>query len=565
MSFFKIEGSTKIIWPKQPMHIQKIKKSATAIYKAYKYDFLFLYSFPLIIGVTAYFTNTPIKLSHALIKTLPVVIVLIAPAVFLGKLKKIWYLLFYVISTPAFIITMMCMLMLHTFPTIDTFIPIIETNVDEAFSFVINYFDFTNYLITFFAATLPILFYRRIGLKKCSNLEHAAVFIIVMCIYCTAPKNQRLKSKFHYITNLSNCYKNYNIENLKLNKTIINSNLPISSNFSGQQLLVIAIGESLSKHHMGVYGYPRKTTPHISKDLSKQKALLFTDVISGHAYTIASVKKALTFESHENENLSGNIIDILNKAGFTTYWISSQPALNKWSTPVTKIARYANHQWFSTINKIEYINKSNIDYDEILAEKLKDVLKENNAKKAVFVHLTGSHYTYKNRYPDVFDKYKNTPPELSEVYKSASNFKKNTIYNKTNHYDNSVIYNDFVINKMLKLTKNQNIKDSIFLYFSDHGEDVYRKSEFSGHAESSATKYMFEIPFIIWPSQAAKKRKEMLKNKHILNRPYQTDNLIHTLLDMADVSHPYFDSTKSIISDSFITGNRIMAGKSYDH
>ena len=36
-----------------------------------------------------------------------------------------------------------------------------------------------------------------------------------------------------------------------------------------------------------------------------------------------------------------------------------------------------------------------------------------------------------------------------------------------------------------------------------------------------------------------------------LNDPYMTDDLIHTILDIADIKTPEFDETRSIINEKF--------------
>ena len=41
-----------------------------------------------------------------------------------------------------------------------------------------------------------------------------------------------------------------------------------------------------------------------------------------------------------------------------------------------------------------------------------------------------------NRYPDTFDKFNDQP---------KTNFKSKQSFNKINHYDNAVLYNDFLI------------------------------------------------------------------------------------------------------------------------
>ena len=67
-----------------------------------------------------------------------------------------------------------------------------------------------------------------------------------------------------------------------------------------------------------------------------------------------------------------------------------------------------------------------------------------------------------------------------------------------NCYDNSVLYNDFVIASLLKTLRSKNGISSL-IYLSDHPEDVF--SEF-GHNSDKFTFPMTQIPLLMWFSEA---------------------------------------------------------------
>ena len=111
-------------------------------------------------------------------------------------------------------------------------------------------------------------------------------------------------------------------------------------------------------------------------------------------------------------------------------------------------------------------------------------------------------------------------------------------------------------------------KDAIVIFLSDHGEEVYDTPTrpFQGHYEDGATAPMVEIPFVVWTSQRFRSLRpqmytDMYKNK---DKPYMTDDLIHSLLDIMHVSTQDVDLTRSIFNPSYNHyRKRITAGVLY--
>ena len=77
----------------------------------------------------------------------------------------------------------------------------------------------------------------------------------------------------------------------------------------------------------------------------------------------------------------------------------------------------------------------------------------------------------KNRYPKAFNYFIDTP---------KSNFISDNNNAKINHYDNAILYNDFLISQVIKKVDSLN-KKSFVLYFSDHGEEMFDDLNMAGH------------------------------------------------------------------------------------
>jgi len=71
-------------------------------------------------------------------------------------------------------------------------------------------------------------------------------------------------------------------------------------NSEDKQIYVMVIGESTTRRHLGIYGYPRETTPHFKR--KQNELLIYSDVVSTSATTIQSLKKALTLNNFKTQN-----------------------------------------------------------------------------------------------------------------------------------------------------------------------------------------------------------------------------------------------------------------------
>lgn len=77
---------------------------------------------------------------------------------------------------------------------------------------------------------------------------------------------------------------------------------------------------------------------------------------------------------------------------------------------------------------------------------------------------------------------------------------------------------------------------------------------------------MFEIPFLIWLSPAYKQNRPEFAEalQSYTSRPWQADDLIYPVLDLAGVRFDGFKEEKNILSPNFIQERRPMGDKDYD-
>lgn len=296
---------------------------------------------------------------------------------------------------------------------------------------------------------------------------------------------------------------------------------------SSDGTFVLVIGESLSRTHMGVYGYSKETTPWQSSIKNNSNVVFYENAYSCHTHTIPVLTYALTTKNqYNNTSLKDalSIIDVAKYIGdFSTYWISNQGKYGIYDTPVSAIASSVDNEFFTDNN---HEDTSSSRFDEILVDKLKS-LDLSSKKNLIVIHLMGSHCAYSVRYPHQFNKYSSESEDI-------------------NAYNNSVYYNDYVLRKIYETVKNMpNFKAMV--YFSDHGEDVIRNL---GHNSGSFTWDMARIPFwTIFSDSYIKEHNDRYKSyKEHSKRAFTNDLIYDYILGLMEITDSSLYSSKNDIS-----------------
>lgn len=320
-----------------------------------------------------------------------------------------------------------------------------------------------------------------------------------------------------------------------------------AENAQGETYVVI-IGESLNKQHMSIYGYPRQTTPEQQKILDSEGSILFEAAYSNHTHTVPTLQYALTEANQINQKKiynSVSLIDIFKKVGFETYWLSNQALYGAWDTPLSIIATDADN--VIALNKNYGRSSRTQQYDAALIDKLKLVLKEKkNKNKVIFVHLMGNHGSYEERYPEEYSRYSGSLPASLFGAKSATWKHKNI-----NRYDNSVLYNDYVVSSLYKIIKKQSQNaPAVCMYLSDHADDVFKNRR---HDSGRFTYEMTQIPYWIWCSPAYREAysdtfEHLQRHKFTL---FSNDFLYDTLLGITHVTTDKYNKHADLTSSTY--------------
>ncbi len=337
------------------------------------------------------------------------------------------------------------------------------------------------------------------------------------------------------------------------------ADVTITENGSEVPYVVFILGESTTRDRMHLYGYPLDNTPNLDELAAKGDIAVYRDAIAPASATVAVLRRLFTFSDLEAEQpwyTYNNLIDVMKAAGYRTYWLSNQESSGIWGNVAQLFARRADVTRFAQLRESHEDNGS---LDEMLFPLVDEALENPAEKNFYVVHLMGTHGQYYMRYPYLFSKF--TPADVPAPQDALPDDRRLEVA----QYANAIYYNDFVVSSIMGKFQD---KEAIVIYLPDHGEDLYDNgSSFAGHVEENPTRPTCDVPLIFWASPAyrAHHPEKWQVICAAVNRPYMTDDMIHTLLDLLDIRTPEYNPAKSVINAAFDAArHRVVHGKDYD-
>lgn len=337
------------------------------------------------------------------------------------------------------------------------------------------------------------------------------------------------------------------------------ADVELTANNSDVPYVVFILGESTSRARMHLYGYPLENTPNLDELAAKGEIAVYQDAITPATATVAALRRLLTFADNESQKPwyeHNNIMDVMHAAGYRTYWLSNQESSGIWGNVAQLFASRADESHFTQPRES---HEENGNLDERLFPMVDEMLARPAAKNFYVIHLMGGHGLYYLRYPYLFTKF--MPEDVPAPQDTLPDDERLEVA----QYENALYYNDFIVSSLMGKFAD---KEALVIYLPDHGEDLYDNGRhFSGHVEEHPTKATCEVPLIFWASPAyrAHHPEKWQAICAAVNRPYMTDDIIHTLLDVLDIHTVEYDATKSVVNPAFdASRRRIVYGQDYD-
>lgn len=508
---------------------------------------VFLLCLPVVVTVACLFFFFGIAINTAKIfhgEMLTIIICTVLALIFSRRGILLGFLFVSLIS----FVELMYVFMYKTPISPSAFYNIFETNPLEAKGYLASYLFNLPSLIYIVITALVCMLILKVTAK--ANRKRINLYLIVLStvliLPLALPNACKKVAPNNLIFKIANGCAEYKLLYAKVNEF---SNKPLdeiepiifSQPQPDDQLHVFIIGESADRDHMGIYGYDRNNTP-IMQEMADE-LFLFSDVISVHNNTIPNMEKMLTFANYQDdENFleKGSLIHYLRKAGYQTHWISNQNPMGIYDTMTTVIAK--------TCDSVSFVNHSKssnmISLDDKILPVFQEAISQGDSSKFVFIHIMGSHAPFRLRYPDEYDRFKGNTDGKTE--------KQSKIINE---YNNSILYSDHIVTQIIKMTKETDRYASV-LYISDHGLELYDKSNYFGHSYRAG----LEMPFVLWVSDEYKNSNstKVANFNSYIDRKYSSEYLFFSICDLLNMRFDSFQPQRSIFSKSFKMKKRFV-------
>ena len=409
---------------------------------------------------------------------------------------------------------------------VDMFLNLVTTNPGEAFELLDN---LVPAVAGVFILYLPLLviaamqwtrgikaekeFCARWRRRSMCGIVVSAVFTAV-CYFCY-PKGNESKGKFEYRVE-DNMYpvnvfynlglavhESYLSAHYKENVAGFRFNARSTHDKEAKEIYVLVVGETARSRNFQLYGYNRPTNPELSKE---QGLLVFRDVRSQSNTTHKSVPMLLTAataEDHDRLYHEKGIIAAFREAGFYTVFFSNQQPNHSY---IDFLGEEANEHVFireaksllakegkdeKTKDGKGRKSKEVVFSDEQLLPYFEKALRGGHKKLLVVLHMYGSHFNYRDRYPQSRARFlPDTPTEAKAENRSQL----------LNAYDNTILQTDYILATIIRRLRREHCSSAL-LYTSDHGENIFDDSRrLFLHASPRPSQYDTDVPLLVWTS-----------------------------------------------------------------
>ena len=409
---------------------------------------------------------------------------------------------------------------------VDMFLNLVTTIPGEAFELLDN---LVPAVAGVFILYLPLLviaamqWTRGIKAEKefCARWRRRSMWGIVVsavftaaCYFCY-PKGNESKGKFEYRVE-DNMYpvnvfynlglavhESYLSAHYKENVAGFRFNARSTHDKEAKEIYVLVVGETARSRNFQLYGYNRPTNPELSKE---QGLLVFRDVRSQSNTTHKSVPMLLTAataEDHDRLYHEKGIIAAFREAGFYTVFFSNQQPNHSY---IDFLGEEANEHVFireakSLLAKEGKDEKAKdgkcrkskevVFSDEQLLPYFEKALRGGHKKLLVVLHMYGSHFNYRDRYPQSRARFlPDTPTEAKAENRSQL----------LNAYDNTILQTDYILATIIRRLRREHCSSAL-LYTSDHGENIFDDSRrLFLHASPRPSQYDTDVPLLVWTS-----------------------------------------------------------------
>ncbi|TNH02736.1 phosphoethanolamine--lipid A transferase [Testudinibacter sp. TR-2022] len=313
-----------------------------------------------------------------------------------------------------------------------------------------------------------------------------------------------------------------------------------------RRVLVLVVGETTRAQNWGLNGYQvngqlRQTTPKLAALGSE--LINYPQVTSCGTATAVSVPCMFSVMDRSNFNSSvaqkqDNLLDIAQRSGINILWLDND-------TGCKGVCERVPTENLTGTNSAEFCHNGEC-LDDILLQNFEQRLQADPNKDLIVVlHTMGSHGpTYFERYTSEYRHF--TPTcDMQDIAKCSKEQLVNT-------YDNTILYIDQFLDRVINTLKKQPNLNSALLYVSDHGESLGENGIYlHGTPYSIAPDEQTHVPAVFWASQGLQAQRNLdlsCLQKTANTTAYSQDNYFHSVLGLMQIKTALYNPTMDMFA-----------------
>ncbi len=431
-----------------------------------------------------------------------------------------------------------------------------ETNLNETKGFLSTYLTLLNVIsitISIIAINAAI-FFASMAISAIKNFEKyihsisigGLIYVVIFIINFTFYGNRIIQHYSSITRTIHSVIVSINLSNAYLQVSDICRNVVATKSSNNDPAIIVILGESYSYFHSSLYDYEKATNPLLQNELLQGDLTIFDNVIAPSDHTSAVMRSIFSV----GDGISNTPLfpACFKNAGYRTIMYNNQYFIGEGE-------RFFLSDLDISSTMFSARNANGYAFDGNLVAAMNPV----DSNSLCIIHLMGQHYGYEDRYPKEFKHFTADDYDKSKYTDRQREF--------IAHYDNATLYNDYVIDQIIKKHEDKNC---ILIYFSDHGEEVFECRDYMGHgnaAHSPNIDLQIKVPFMIWASDKYQQNypDKMERIKRATNFPITTNDIGHFLLDLADIRTEWLDYSRSFISDQYDTTRHRIVLNSIDY
>ena len=283
-------------------------------------------------------------------------------------------------------------------------------------------------------------------------------------------------------------------------------------------VVILVIGESARRRNFSLYGYARATNPV----LSASGAVPLANTEACATYTTEAL---LCILSHDDPSLrlagaTELLPSYLQRHGIDVIWRT-----NNWGEPPLKVGTYERARDLELS-----CTGTMCSHDDLLLSGLAQRIRNSPARKVfVVLHQSGSHGpAYNTKVPPSFERFK---PVCDSVELNRC-----TPQSLLNAYDNTILYTDHVVGRVIDLLKQMKGVPATLLYISDHGESLGEQGLYlHGTPMALAPDVQKEVPFLVWMSEEFQRRHRIDAATLARSTTHSQGQVFHSVMGAFDM------------------------------